>query len=760
MTLDIDHLLTELTLEEKASLTSGSSFWYTAPVERLGIPKIMVSDGPHGLRAQPGEGDHLGLGGSLPATCFPTASAVASTWNPDLLRRIGQALAQEARACNLSVILGPGVNMKRSPLCGRNFEYFSEDPYLAGELAVGIVNGIQSREVGTSVKHYAANNQETDRLRVDAQVDERTLREIYLPAFERVVRTEQPWTVMCSYNKVNGQSASENIWLLDTVLRGEFGFEGLVVSDWGAVYHRVPALLAGTDLEMPPAVGRSPEAVVAAVQSGEVPTEVLDARVREVLELVAKGMPVLDLDESFDADAHHTLAREAAAESVVLLKNDGVLPLPADAKIGVVGEFARKPRFQGAGSSQVNPTHVDALLDELSAVYGEVAFAAGYSLGETGDDAALLADAERVAASAQTVVMVIGLPGADESEGFDRTHMNLPANQLAALVAVAAANPNVVVVLVNGSTVVLGEVTPHAKALVEAWLGGQAAGGAIADVLTGRVNPSGRLAETIPHRLEDNSSHLNFPGDSQVVRYGEGLFIGYRGYDQAHRDVAFPFGFGLSYTTFTMSDLKVATRGSVSDGTLAATVTVTVTNTGTVPGAEVVQVYVADVESSVARPVRELKGFAKVFLESDASQSVSIELDQRAFSFWSTKLRRWVVEAGDFEIGVGPSSRHLPLSETVSIEAPRLAEPLSRDSTLQEWMADPSGRRLIEREVAGGQPAAVLEDELIHVIGTMPMSTLANFGGMSLDHDALDRVANAWRQEAETPQSRSESLKP
>ena len=760
MTLDIDHLLTELTLEEKASLTSGSSFWYTAPVERLGIPKIMVSDGPHGLRAQPGEGDHLGLGGSLPATCFPTASAVASTWNPDLLRRIGQALAQEARACNLSVILGPGVNMKRSPLCGRNFEYFSEDPFLAGELAVGIVNGIQSREVGTSVKHYAANNQETDRLRVDAQVDERTLREIYLPAFERVVRTEQPWTVMCSYNKVNGQSASENIWLLDTVLRGEFGFEGLVVSDWGAVYHRVPALLAGTDLEMPPAVGRSPEAVVAAVQSGEVPTEVLDARVREVLELVAKGMPVLDLDESFDADAHHTLAREAAAESVVLLKNDGVLPLPADAKIGVVGEFARKPRFQGAGSSQVNPTHVDALLDELSAVYGEVAFAAGYGLGETGDDAALLADAERVAASAQTVVMVIGLPGADESEGFDRTHMNLPANQLAALVTVAAANPNVVVVLVNGSTVVLGEVTPHAKALVEAWLGGQAAGGAIADVLTGRVNPSGRLAETIPHRLEDNSSHLNFPGDSQVVRYGEGLFIGYRGYDQAHRDVAFPFGFGLSYTTFTMSDLQVATRGSVSDGTLAATVTVTVTNTGTVPGAEVVQVYVADVESSVARPVRELKGFAKVFLESDASQSVSIVLDQRAFSFWSTKLRRWVVEAGDFEIGVGPSSRHLPLSETVSIEAPRLAEPLSRDSTLQEWMADPSGRRLIEREVAGGQPAAVLEDELINVIGTMPMSTLANFGGMSLDHDALDRVANAWRQEAETPQSRSESLKP
>src|SRR5215210_753776 len=456
----------------------------------------MVSDGPHGLRAQPGEGDHVGLGGSIPATCFPTASAVASAWNPELVRRIGQALAQEARACNLSVILGPGVNMKRSPLCGRNFEYFSEDPYLAGELAVGIVAGIQSRGVGTSVKHYAANNQETDRLRVDAQVDERTLREIYLPAFERVVKAEQPWTIMCSYNKVNGKSASENPWLLTTVLREEFGFEGLVVSDWGAVYHRVPALLAGLDLEMPPALGRSPEEVVAAVRSGEVPAEVLDERVRTVLELVAKGMPVLDLDESFDAEAHHALAREAAAESVVLLKNDGLLPLPANANIAVIGEFARTPRFQGAGSSQVNPTRLDSLLDELRAVYGDVPFAAGYGIGTTDEDDTLLAEAEQVAGSADTVVMMIGLPGADESEGFDRTHMNLPANQLAALKAVASVNPNVVVVLVNGSTVVLGDVTPHAKALVEAWLGGQAAGGAIADVLTGTVNPSGRLAET------------------------------------------------------------------------------------------------------------------------------------------------------------------------------------------------------------------------------------------------------------------------
>ncbi|HEX2361751.1 MAG TPA: glycoside hydrolase family 3 C-terminal domain-containing protein, partial [Jiangellaceae bacterium] len=721
------------------------------PVERLGIPRIMVSDGPHGLRAQPGEGDHVGIGGSLPATCFPTASAVASAWNPQLLYRIGQALAQEARACNLSVILGPGINMKRSPLCGRNFEYFSEDPFLAGELAVGIVDGIQSRGVGTSVKHYAANNQETDRLRVDAQVDERALREIYLPAFERVVTGSQPWTMMCAYNKVNGLSASENSWLLTTVLREEFGFEGLIVSDWGAVYHRVPALLAGLDLEMPPALDRSPQQVVAAVESGEVPIEVLDARVRKVLELVTRGMPVLELDESFDADAHHALAREAAAESVVLLINDGVLPLTPDASIAVIGEFARTPRFQGAGSSQVNPIRIDVLLDELRAAYGEVPFAAGYGIGDTTDDDALLAEAEQVADSADTVVMVVGLPGADESEGFDRTHMNLPANQLTALQAVAAVNPNVVVVLVNGSTVLLGDITPHAQALVEAWLGGQAAGGGIADVLTGKVNPSGRLAETIPHRLEDNSSYFNFPGDSHIVRYGEGLFIGYRGYDRAHQDVAFPFGFGLSYTTFALSDLAVTTRGSVADDTLAATVTVTVTNTGDRDGAEVVQVYITDVASTVARPARELKGFAKVSLAAGASEQVSVELDQRAFAFWSVVHGRWAVEAGDFVIAVGPHSRDLPLSETITVDAPTLAVPLTRDSTLQEWMGDPMGRTLIERAVQNGQPATVLEDELIEVIGNMPMSTLANFGGMSLDHAALDQITADWQQQHAAP---------
>jgi beta-glucosidase len=727
-------------------LTSGSAFWHTAPVERLGVPKIMVSDGPHGLRAQPGEGDHVGLGGSLPATCFPTASAVASSWNPELLGRIGKALAQEARAVNLSVILGPGINMKRSPLCGRNFEYFSEDPYLSGELGIGIVDGIQSGGVGTSVKHYAANNQETDRLRVDARVDERTLREIYLPAFERTVTACRPWTVMCAYNKVNGLSSSENSWLLTTVLREEWGFEGLVVSDWGAVYHRVPALKAGLDLEMPPNLARSPRQIVEAVRAGELDEQVLDTRVRAVLKVVSMGMGVLDLDEDFDVNAHHALARAAAAESVVLLKNDGrMLPLAATSRIAVIGEFARTPRFQGAGSSQVNPTKVETALDELTAAFDHVTFAPGYDIGDTVDDDGLRAEAVQLAADAETVVMLIGLPPADESEGFDRTHMNLPANQLATVRAVAAANPNTVVVLVNGSTVLLGDVVPHARALVEAWLGGQAAGGAIADVLSGKVNPSGRLAETFPHRLEDNTSYLNFPGDSQVVRYGEGLYIGYRGYDKTHTDVAFPFGFGLSYTTFALSDLTVTVSGSVADANLAAEVTATVTNTGPAAGAEVVQVYVRDVEASVGRPVRELNGFTKVTLEPGESRQATVTLDQRAFSFWSQLHERWVVEAGEFAIEVGHNSRELPLTQTVTVDAPSIAAPLTADSTLHEWMADPVGLELIREAVAGGQPDPTRDKELVSVIGTMPMSTLAAFQGMSIDHHTLDKLAERWR---------------
>ena len=755
MSLDVDSVLSQLTLAEKAALTSGSGFWWTRAVERLGAPAIMVSDGPHGLRAQPGLGDHVGLGSSLEATCFPTASAIASSWNPSLLHAIGEALAQEARSCNLSVVLGPGINMKRSPLCGRNFEYFSEDPFLAGELAVGIVDGVQSKgDVGTSLKHYVANNQEDDRQRVDVRVSERALREVYLPAFETVVKRSQPWTVMCSYNKVNGTSVSEHARLLDDVLRGEFGFEGLVISDWGAVYDRVPALAAGTDLEMPPSLPYSPDAVVAAVEAGVLSESVLDARVRVVLELVAKGMPVLAAEETFDPEAHHALARAAAAESVVLLKNDGpLLPLRADAKVAVIGEFARTPRFQGAGSSQVNPTRVDSPLEELRSVFADLSFAPGYALSDgppaEADPGQLLQDAIVAASPADVVVVFIGLPGSDESEGFDRTHLDLPADQLACLAAVARQNPRVVTVLVNGAPVDLRQVIPHSRALVEAWLGGQAAGGAIADVISGAVNPSGRLAETLPLRLQDNPSFLNFPGAEHTVDYGEGIFIGYRAYDKAEQEVAFPFGFGLSYTTFAFGDLQVTVSGSAADDTLAARVSLSVTNTGGRDGAEVVQVYVRDPQSTLTRPVRELKGFTKVELAAGQSEQVAIDLDARAFAYWSELLQRWVIEAGEFVIEVGHDSRWIALSESVQIEAPLLTAPLTRLSTLHEWNADPVGRAVIADAVAAGADDPLKDQALLKVIGTMPMGSLASFTGMSLDPPTLDRaVAEVARRKS------------
>ena len=743
--MSVNALLNQLTLQEKASLTSGAEFWYTVGVDRLGIRPIMVSDGPHGLRAQPTGGDHVGLSGSVPATCFPPAATVASSWDPSLLYEVGRAIGQEARAINLSVVLGPGVNIKRSPLCGRNFEYLSEDPYLAGELGVGIVDGIQSKGVGTSLKHFAANNQETDRLRVSAEVTERALREIYLPAFEKIVTTSQPWTVMCSYNKINGVSSSENHWLLTDVLRDEWGFKGLVMSDWGAVYDRVAAAAAGLDLEMPPALPYSPDAIVAAVTDGSLPEEVLDDRVRAVLRLAEQGAPILDLDESYDADAHHALARRVAGESAVLLTNDGLLPIAPGAKVAVIGEFARTPRYQGAGSSQVNPTKVVSPLDALSEVF-DTTFAAAYTIDSYEVDDALVTEAVDVAKDADTVVMLIGLPGPEESEGFDRTHMNLPANQLRALAAVAEANPRVAVVLVNGSSVLLGDVTPHASALLEAWLGGQAGGGAIADILSGAVNPSGRLAETLPHRLEDSSSYLNFPGAWQKVLYGEDVFVGYRGYDASHIDVAFPFGYGLSYTSFETSDLEVVTRGSVATNDLAASVSVTVTNTGAVSGRHVVQVYVSDPVASVARPPRELKGFTKVALDAGASTRVSIDLDQRAFSFWLETLGRWVVESGDFVVAVGDNSRDLPLTQTITVEAPPVAAPLTEWSTYQEWLADEQGRALLDEAAAAGQPDLRSYGDLVEVIGNFPLMSLATFAGMAPDHDTVMSMAATWAE--------------
>lgn len=731
---DVDHVLSELTLEEKASLTSGSDFWHTQGIERVGVPAVMVADGPHGLRKQAEEADHLGLGNSVPATCFPTAAALGSSWDVDLLTRVGEALGRETRANDVAVLLGPGVNIKRTPLCGRNFEYVSEDPVVAGELGSAIVRGIQSQGVGTSLKHYAANNQETDRMRVSAQIDERTLREIYLPAFERVVTTAQPWTVMCAYNKVNGTYASEHHELLTAILRDEWAFEGLVVSDWGAVHDRVPALAAGLDLMMPPTGTRPDEEIVAAVRDGSLDEAVLDVAARRVLRLVAQGLPGVSSQDTFDVDTHHELAREAAAAGSVLLKNDGgLLPLTSTDGVVVVGEFARTPRYQGAGSSQVNPTRLDTPLDALRAAGGEVPFAAGFTIagGPDGSDEDLRAEAVALVRGAGTVVVFLGLPGPDESEGYDRPRLGLPDNQVALLRAVAEANPRLVVVLANGSAVAVSGWRDLAPAILETWLGGQAGGSAVADLLLGARTPSGKLTETIPHRIEDTPAFGSFPGEAGVVRYGEGVLVGYRWYDARAMDVAYPFGHGLSYTTFSYGSMDAS-----ADGT-DVTVRVTITNTGPVAGAEVVQVYVRDPEASVLRPVRELKAFTKVRLEPGESRDLSFDLVARDLSYWHPGLHRWVVEGGEFVVEVGASSRDLRGSVTVAVEGEPLWGELTPMSTIEEWFAHPVGGPLLQAALVPPADMPPLDDTMQAMIMQMPAKVIADFGLSGFDREVL-----------------------
>lgn len=756
--MDVDMLLSELTLQEKAALVIGKDFWHTRDVERLGLPSIMVSDGPHGMRTQLHVDVETNVGGSEPATCFPTASNVHAGWDREMVRRVGEAIAEEARALGVGVVLGPGVNIKRSPLCGRNFEYISEDPYLAGEMGLALVEGIQSRGVGTSLKHFAANNQETDRIRMSSDVDERTLREIYLPAFERIVTAAQPWTVMCSYNKINGVWASQNHWLLTEVLRDEWGFDGLVVSDWGAVADRVAAVKAGLDLEMPPALDHSELAVVAAVESGELTMEDLYACVRRVLELVARaeastGSAIGGAGSvTVDFDAHHALAREAAAQGIVLLENDGVLPLSPQARIGVIGEFARTTRFQGGGSSQVNATRVTSALEALSETYGEVPFAPGFTLD--GPDEALAREAVELARRVQVPIVCIGLTDAEESEGFDRTHMDLAPHQVDLVTQVSAVNPRTVVVLSNGSVVSMAEWKDAPAAILEAWLGGQAVGGAVADVLTGKVNPSGRLNETIPMRLEDNPSYGNFPSHEGHARYGEGIMVGYRGYDARKLDVLYPFGHGLSYTSFAWSGLRLETAGSVAGGDLAARVRLTVTNTGERAGADVVQVYVRDVASEAQRPVRELKGFTKVFLEPGESRTVELALDQRAFSFWSQVTNGWEVEAGEFVIEACRNAREVVLEQSLQVEAPRIGLPLSMSSTAAEWLAD---EQLMERVIArwgddsGRPPGLFGNEEMMTLVGNFPMDRLLFFPGNPFSYAELEEVLGEVSAQSPAP---------
>ncbi|MHA7984567.1 glycoside hydrolase family 3 C-terminal domain-containing protein [Rathayibacter sp. CAU 1779] len=748
MANDVDALISQLTLEEKAALVTGDGFWHTRAIERLGIPAITLSDGPHGVRRQPADQEN-GIGGSYPSTCFPPAVGLGSTWDAELVERVGAALGDESIALDVQVLLGPGINIKRSPLCGRNFEYFSEDPLIAGELGAALIRGIQSKGVGTSLKHFAANSQETDRFRVSADMDERTAREIYLAGFERAVKDAAPATVMAAYNKLNGVYATEDPWLLTQVLRDEWGFEGLLVSDWGAVNDRDAAVAAGLDLEMPESEA-GPAAIVAAVRAGSLDEASLDAAVRNVLKLVFDHADLKPADGTALAvpneqvEEHHALAREVASRAAVLLKNDGgILPLSPEASIAVIGEFARNPRYQGAGSSQIEPTRLDDALTEMRRIAGsDVTFAPGFTLDGSGDADQLTRDAVAVASAAEFVVLFLGLPSVAESEGYDREHIDLPADQLALLAEVAQANPNLVVVLSNGSAVRVSTWEAGARAILEGWLLGQAGGGATADILFGVTNPSGRLTETIPEKLEDNSAFLDYPGRDGHLSYGDGVFVGYRWYDARELPVSYPFGHGLSYTSFEFSGLSLSAEGADAD--LAVHASVTVTNTGKVAGREVVQLYVSAPSAEVRRPQNELRGFRVVALEPGESREVSFTLGYRDFAYFHPVLKRWYVENGGVDILVGASSRDIREQGSVELRTDEPVVPLDRQSSLAEWMKHPGGQKVLAgvmQQAAAQNPEAVgmfQNQELMAMMGSMPMRRIVRFPGVGISDEVVD----------------------
>ena len=756
--MDVKKIVSQMTLEEKASLLSGGDFWHTKAVERLGVPAVMVSDGPHGLRKQRQDGDHLGINESVRAVCFPAACATAASFDPEVTRRIGEAVGDACQHEAVSVVLGPAVNIKRSPLCGRNFEYFSEDPLLAAEMGTALVQGVQSRNIGTSVKHYAANSQENRRMSSDSVVDERTMREIYLPAFEAAVKEGKAWTVMCSYNRINGVYASENREYLTDILRGEWGFDGYVVSDWGAVSDRVKGVAAGLDLEMPSSGGVNDALIVQAVQNGELDERIVDQAVERILTVNERYLSRRKPETVWDLEAQHDLARALAAECMVLLKNDDrLLPLREGERIAVIGEFAKKPRYQGGGSSHINSFKVTSLMDALDGVPG-VAYAAGYRAADSAPDETLMAEAVDAAKRARVAVVVAGLPDAFESEGYDRSHMRMPACQEELIARVADANPNTVVVLYNGSPVEmpwLGKV----KALVEAYLGGQAVGGATADILFGRANPCGRLPESFPVKLEDNPSYLTYGGEKDYAPYSEGVFVGYRYYDKKKMEVLFPFGYGLGYTTFEYGNLRLSADDIRDTDTL--TVQVDVTNTGDRAGKEVVQLYVGDPESTVFRPVRELKAFRKIMLAPGETKTVAFTLGKRAFAYWNVKLHDWHVETGDFTIEIGRNSRDLPLRARVRVTGTvKIPETFDENSIFGDLMANDHARRVLQPMIdatisgmLGGEEAksdvassAVSADMMQAMMRYMPLRNLLSFAPGTVTHEGLRNLIDLLNQ--------------
>jgi beta-glucosidase len=774
--------------EQKVTLLSGRSEWWLEPVAELDLPSVMVTDGPHGLRKVMGEGA-LDLGASESATCFPTAAGLGSTWDRELVAEIGRAIAHEARAQDVAVVLGPGINIKRHPLCGRNFEYFSEDPLLAGELAASYISAVQSLGVGTSLKHFAVNNQESNRMVVDAIVDERTLRELYLPAFETAVNRAQPWTVMSAYNLVNGEYCSEHPWLLDTVLRREWGFEGLVISDWGGNNDRVAGLVAGLDIEMPGGARAHDATVLAALTDGTLPRDALDRSVARITDLLRRVAATAATPKpAYTTDEHHALARRAAAESAVLLTHDRTtLPLDPSATIAVIGDFARSPRYQGGGSSRVNPTRLDTALSEITAISekagGRVDFAAGYD-ATSGLSQELVDEAVAVAGDAEVAVLFIGLPGSWETEGADRTTLDLPEQHDRLVEAVCAANPSTVVVVSAGGAVAMPWVKRPA-AVIHGHLGGQASGGGIADVLYGRRDPGGRLAETFPLQVTDVPSDQWFPGEPRQVQYREGLYVGYRWFDTVDAPVLFPFGHGLSYTSFEITDATLTAESWAAGSDEPLALSVDVRNTGDRPGSEVVQVYVRAVDAPVYRPDRELRAFEKVRLAPGETRTVTCTLGPRAFAHWDCGSGAWQVAGGRYEVLVGTSSRaiHAVLPVEVSSDAPAPAgtpdgpythptsegwtvdeeafaallghpvarpltgRPFHRNSTLGDLATTRLGgplvallRKVAQRKVRGADAEGGLGVMIDRALVELPLRNLAAMTGGAVSMRTVDRI--------------------
>ncbi len=741
-------IVAALSLPEKAALTVGRDSWTTNANELEGVPSIWLSDGPTGIRKAP-DSAGIGIGDSLPATCFPTASAIGSSWNVDLAHEIGVAMGIEAQALGVHVVLGPGVNLKRSPLGGRNFEYLSEDPVLSGKLAAAAIEGIQSQGVGTSIKHFTANEQETGRMYTDSLVDERTLRENSLRPFEIAIAEAQPWTVMCAYNLLNGTFCAENRRLLHGILRDEWGYEGIVISDWGAVNDRPAGIDAGLHLQMP--YGTTVESVVAAVESGNLAPERLDEVVTELLQVVLLADSLHKQDVHADFDAHHDLARRAAVESAVLLKNEGgLLPLtvPPGQTVALIGDFAREPRYQGAGSSQVVPTRVDTMLESLPGAFGsdvDVQFAGGYG-PEGARDATLLAEARDLAAGSAAAIVVVGLPAHLETEGRDRSHIDLPAAHNELVETIAAVQPNTVVVLVNGSAVAMPWVA-KVPAILEAWLGGQAAGSALADLLSGAANPSGKLAETFPVRIEDTSSYLSFPtaGDG-TVRFTEGVFSGHRWYDARKIAPLFPFGHGLSYTRFDYDGIAIdASEFPAHD---ALRIDITVENTGAVAGSEVVQLYVGECSPRLPRPLRELKAFRKVNLQPGQVETVEFILGWRDLAFYDAVASQWVMEPGEYEFGVGASSVDIRVSARERLSSSHTApQCVSANTPFRAALDHPAMGAMLQPVLDGLRqfaPSDEAADMMMLFMGDMPLRKFTQMGIFSPEQlDGMLAAANA-----------------